>query len=460
MARRRRAVLACLAALAASALAVTVPAGCASQDAAGTVTVLAPWTGTEGRDFTQVLARFAKVTGIRYVYQGTSALDQVLEADLQKGTPPDVAVLARPGDLQQYAGAGLLPLGSVLAGSDGRYGPEWRRLTEVTVPGDATARQYAVIVKVSLKSLIWYDPAALRELLPGRTGAAEMPQTWGGLVGLSRAIARRGATTWCLGMGAGTTTGYPGTDWIEDIVLHEFGAAFYQRWANGGLPWTDPRIRRAWQQFGSIVRTASGGPVSALLTSAGDTGPLMFTSPPGCYLDHTSFIGFYQEFPGKPQPGSGFSFFPFPSMSSSPGQAWEVGADLAGMFHDTPQSRALIRFLASDAGQAVWPSIPGTGVFSANENLGPGQEPGIYSNAVTRSIASILASASSLCFDASDLMPAPLSAAFNQAVLEFLGDPGRYLYPPAGVDSLLRQLDQVRQLVYRGQPTTYECGGA
>jgi alpha-glucoside transport system substrate-binding protein len=348
----------------------------------------------------------------------------------------------------------------VVTGSDGRYGPEWQRLTDVTAAGGGPARQYAIVVKVSLKSLIWYSTQGVRALLPGAPSAERTPRTWTGLLGLSRAIAATGTAPWCLGMGAGSTTGYPGTDWIEDIVLHEFGTAVYQQWANGALPWTDPRIRQAWEQFGAIARAGEGGPVSALLTSSGDTGKAMFGTSPGCYLDHNSFIGFYQGFPGSPQPGTGFSFFPFPSMGAPGGQASEVGADLAGMFRDTAQSRALIRYLASDAGQADWPTIPGTGVFSADDNLSPrgGRGAAIYANPVTRGIAGILTSGSTLCFDASDLMPASLSAAFNQAVLEFLGDPGRYLYPPGGVDPLLRQLDQLRRQAYHGQPTTYTCG--
>jgi hypothetical protein len=46
---------------------------------------------------------------VRVVYQGTSALDQVLQADLSKGTPPDVVVLPRPGDLQGYAATVWFP---------------------------------------------------------------------------------------------------------------------------------------------------------------------------------------------------------------------------------------------------------------------------------------------------------------------------------------------------------------
>jgi hypothetical protein len=74
-------------------------------------------------------------------------------------------------------------------------------------------RQYAVIVKVNLKSLIWYNTRGLRALLPGTPAADLAPRTWSGLLSLADAIAGQGTAPWCLGMGA-----------------------------NGALPWTDLRI--------------------------------------------------------------------------------------------------------------------------------------------------------------------------------------------------------------------------
>ena len=44
-------------------------------------------------------------------------------------------------------------------------------------------------------------------------------------------------------------------------------------------------------------------------------------------------------------------------------------------------------------------------------------------------VVGILNSGQTLCFDASDLMPAEMNDAFNQAVLDFLGNPQRATSP-------------------------------
>jgi alpha-glucoside transport system substrate-binding protein len=430
--------------------ALLAPVACGSADQ--TVTVLGPWTGGEQRDFQVVLDAFTVQTGIQTSYQGTRALDQVLQADVSKGTPPDVVVLPSAGALRDYAKppayAGYLtPIDDTLANADAN-GPLWNQLASVD------GHRYAVVVKASLKSALWYDPAAIR---PYATQGWSATPTWPQVTAVAGALQARGATPWCLGTGSTSESGWPGTDWIEDIVLHEFGTDVYEKWANGALSWTDPRIEQAWRQWAALLPGVPGGATAALFTDQGDTGVMMYRSPPACYLNHAAFIGSYLTFPGSPQPGRGFDYVPFPSLGAPGPQASEVGADLAAVFHRDDASMKLIGFLASDAGQKVWPSVPGTGVFSIDRRLGSAKPP-VYTNPVTTRIAGALTGTGTLCFDASDLMPPTLSGAFDQAVLAVLGDPARYVDQQGGLDELLQGLDAARAMAYHGQPSAFQCG--
>src|SRR6185437_2979595 len=125
--------------------------------------------------------------------------------------------------------------------------------------------------------------------------------------------ANTGGRPWCMGMGSTPTSGWPGTDWIEDILLHEFGADIYQQWSSGRLPWTSPQIREAWERWGTITATVDRR--SVLLTDWSDAGRPMFANPtPGCFLDHEpSFaIANYQTYDKALKPGNDFDFLPFP----------------------------------------------------------------------------------------------------------------------------------------------------
>jgi alpha-glucoside transport system substrate-binding protein len=406
----------------------------------GRVIVLASWTGAEEADFRTVLRAFTSATGIEFDYQGTRALDQVLASDVQHGTSPDVAVLPNPGSLATYARGGKLqPLDTLLGPQEG-YPEQWRDLEKA-----GTGRQYAVAVKADLKSAIWYDVTSL----PGAK-----PRTWDDLVALSRDLTAGGRMPWCLGMGAPPTSGWPGTDWIEDILLHSAGPESYRQWVAGELPWTSSAVRRAWTDWGTLVAVPGavrGGASAALLTDFGDAGRGLFTRPPGCLLEHLAsfamrgYLGMKRADGTAPRPERDFDFFPFPGPAVS-----EVSADLAAMFHDTPQARALMKYLASDEAQRIWPGLHRGSVFSIDRNVG-----GVYDDDVSRKVSSTLTSQRQarqlLCFDASDLMPATMTAAFYRAVLEYLNDPAR-------LDQLLADLETVRKSVPAGEWLNVPCG--
>jgi alpha-glucoside transport system substrate-binding protein len=422
-------------ALAAVAVLLTGIGACGVGGDRAAVTVLASWTGGEATAFRQVLDRFTARTGIRVDFQGTRALNQVLTAEVQKGTPPDIAVLPSPGDLAGFVRRNAVrPLDDVIdAGAEQSHSPQWLRLEQME-SGTGRAR-YAVAVKTSLKSLIWYDPRRV----PGLS--RDTPPTWEELLRLSERLSAGGAA-WCMGMGSTPVSGWPGTDWIEDLVLHQAGTEVYQRWSAGQVAWTAPEIRRAWTAWGEVALRPGfvrGGASGVLFTDFGDASRPMHADPPGCFLHHqASFV--------VGDASAGLDFVPFPSSGE---RAWEVSADLAGLFSDKPEARELIRFLATDEAQGIWPAVSHGSVFSANR----GVDPAIYGNEVSRSIARTLTGPAALCFDASDLMPSAMTNAFYRAVLEYLQSPGR-------LDEILGQLEQVRTAVPATGWLNVPCGGS
>src|SRR5262249_9143013 len=151
----------------------------------------------------------------------------------------------------------------------------------------------------------------------------------------------------------------------------------YQKWAAGKRHWNSGAVKAAWQAFDKIVTgpgQVRGGPHAALLTDFQDAGRALFSSPPGCYLDHEASVimGFYQDnwkqsHQEPMSPGTDFDYIDFPSFAGQPGRSWEASADLAGMFRDTPQARKLMVFLASDDIQRIWADNI-SGAFSVNKN--------------------------------------------------------------------------------------------
>jgi alpha-glucoside transport system substrate-binding protein len=225
----------------------------------------------------------------------------------------------------------------------------------------------------------------------------------------------------------------------------------YQQWVAGNLPWHSDEVRLAWTTWGDLVTKPGqvlGGPKAALLTDFSDAARPMFAEPPGCLMEHqASFMsGFYGGYNQKLAPDKDFDFFSLPPFKAAAIQdpiPRPVSADLAGVFNDTPQAEALIRFLVSTPAQEKWPAVR---AISANK-----QVPAVEYDPLDRRIAADLTGSAPLCFDGSDLMPSTMRGAFYRAVLEYLADPG-------SLDNLLKDLDQVSAGIAKNQWLHIACG--
>jgi alpha-glucoside transport system substrate-binding protein len=416
-------------------LAAVMAAGaCSMVEADEPLTVLASWTGAEETAFKQVLKGFEDETGIKVNYTGTRALNQVLQADVQKGQPPDIAVLPSPGELAKYvSGEYVHDVDGILGDNpEASYSAQWLALLKVK-----TGKIQAIPVKADLKSIVWYNPV---------TFGYPPPKTWDELTAITGSLRARGVAPWCVGMGATPASGWPGTDWIEDILLHQSGPELYRRWSSGDLAWDSDEVKRAWTTWGEMVTTPGsvrGGTTAALLTEFGDAGRGMFAGPPSCMMEHQGsfMLGSYRN---QGLPGRNFAYFPFPASAANPKGASEVSADLAAMFRSSDRARRFMAYLADERGQKVWPSLGSA--FSANKKVNG------YADDVSNQIAERLTAENTLCFDASDLMPATLSDAFSRAALEYLGD-------PASLDSLLDSLEKVRAEIDDDDRLDVACGG-
>ncbi|MEV6008347.1 extracellular solute-binding protein [Streptomyces sp. NPDC051976] len=369
-------------------------AACGSGPRHGRLTVMVPWSGAEFQAFYSVVKTFEHDTGIHVDVEVTRDQSQQLDAAVAADAPPDLAVLPSVGALDRYAKDGSLrPLSDLTKD----YTQPFRGLA--TVRGTV----YAVPVKADVKSLVWYDPSV--------TGP---PPT-----ALSDQLARadKAPKSWCLGLESGPTSGWPGADWIADILL-ALGAqgahgtsVDYQNWLSGRLAWTSPEIEAAWTDWHHLV---SGSAKGASFVEFGKAAAGMTAKPPTCSLAHGALSA--MGFPASAVPGKAYDF-----VTSTPPSArlLQVSADFVGMFSANPNAAALLRYLSTAGVQRAWVNTPGGYAFSADRQVAPAS----YHNPVQRRIAAMLQpdSGYQLCFSAADAMQPEVSAAFYRAVLLYAG---------------------------------------
>ncbi|MFJ4620125.1 ABC transporter substrate-binding protein [Streptomyces sp. NPDC088812] len=350
----------------------------AQHDDEDPVTILGTWTAKQADQFEAVLRGF----GIPFDYQGTAAQREVLLSKVQSGEPPDIVIMPGLGELAEYAGQNLLePLDGLYDPQE--YGAPWKST------GSPSEHVFWVPVKADLKSVVWYREGH-------RPAAAAAPMT-----------------SWCVGMGDDGASGWPGTDWIEDLVLQREGPEVYEQWAldkDGKQWWDSEEVRTAWEAWAGLLQQDRDAAEHALLTDhrgAPDGDGLLFDGWGGCTLEHQgSFaLSFYK---GAAEAAELMDSAPLLPDGGGQVRAHEVTGDFAALFSDRPRARELIRRLASEDGQQKWADL--ADVFSANRRVASG------GGAVEREIARRLGQGPR-CLDASDVMAPAVRDAFYEAVL-------------------------------------------
>ena len=394
-----------------------------SGEIGGTVNVVGSWTGAEEDSFMAMIAPWEEETGATVEYTGSRDLQTQLTTGIASGNLPDVAGIPGPGLMKEWYDQGALqPLDFV--DFDAYSGATPAGFAELGQSDDGEL--IGVFTKAAVKGLIYYNVANWTE---------EPPATWDDLVDVAGGAVTGDQQPWCVSLESGAASGWPGTDWLEDIILRQAGPDVYDAWVAGEQTWTSPEIQEAWETFGEVLDTSYGGPEYIVNTNFGRAANPMFEDPAGCLLHHqASFItDFFVNEAGAT--AEDFDFFPFPDINEEFGGAVTGAGDLVGMFNDTPQARSLIYYMLTPEAQQIW--VERGGFISGND----GVPLDAYPDETSRKSAEILQNAETFRFDGSDQFPGAMNDAFFQAVVRFAGDQGE-------LDAILEELDAVQTDAY------------
>ncbi len=382
-----------------------------------TLTIFGPWRGEDEALFTSVLNYFTEATGVNAKYSSSENYEQQIVIDTQAGSPPNVAILPQPGLLANLASKGYLtPLGDDLAGwVKTNYGAGDSWVGYGTYKGkDGKDAFYAFPYKADLKSLVWYVPENFEE------AGYKVPTTMEDLLKLSDQIVKDGGTPWCIGLGSGGATGWPATDWVEDLMLRLNTPQDYDHWVDNTLKFNDPKVVAAIEEFGKFAKNpkyVAGGVAAVASTDFRDSPKGLFTVPPKCYLHkQASFIPSF--FPEGTKLGQDADFFYFPPFASHPelGKPVEGAGTLAAITKDSKAARAFIQFLQTPIAQEVW--MAQSGFLTPYKSVNTAA----YANDTLRKEGELLTSATTFRFDGSDLMPGKIGAgSFWTGMVDFVG---------------------------------------
>jgi alpha-glucoside transport system substrate-binding protein len=353
----------------------------------------------EGEKYQRSWEDFQTCTDISISYEGDNAFEANLPARIAEGNPPDVVFLSQPGLLTDIVrtGAAKVVGKAAQANLDKGWSDDWKRY------GTVDGQLYAVPLEAQIKSLVWYSPTLFREK------GYQVPTTWEQLIALSDRMVADGMKPWCAGIESGKATGWPLTDWIEDVLLRTAGPDVYDQWVTHQIPFNDPRIAEAVDRVGQILKNPAyvnggHGEVASIATTAFQEGGLPILERK-CGLHRQASFYFNQWPSGTDVSAEGdvFAFY-LPTIGSGTGKPVLGAASFVTAFNSRPEVQAFTAYLASPEWATSRARLGGW--VTANK----GADTSVLTALEKLSFDLLTDPEATFRFDGSDLMPAAVGA--------------------------------------------------
>ncbi|MDQ1287812.1 MAG: alpha-glucoside transport system substrate-binding protein [Actinomycetota bacterium] len=379
-----------------------------------TVNVFTSILAPEDAQHKKSYEEFEKCTGIKIKYEGSSDFEAALKVRTAGGNAPDLAYIPQPGLLGTLVKQGVVKAApkSVEEKVDKNWTPDWKKY------GTVDGKFYAAPLGASVKSLVWYSPSYFK------ANSLTVPETWADMLKLSDTIAAKGIKPWCAGFQSGAASGWPGTDWIEDVLLRTGGAEVYDKWVSHEIPFNDPQVVAAFDKVGEILKSekyvnGGYGNVKTINTVRFQDGGLTIPKAQCALHRMASFYAAQWDKSLKiDKDGDIFAFYlPAIDPSSDAKKKPVLGAgEFVAAFSDKPEVQAFQSYLASPEWANAKAKLGGWA--SANKGL---KVENVADPIQKLSVELLQDPNATFRFDGSDMMPAAVgSGTFWTAMVNFI----------------------------------------
>ncbi|MEM9517420.1 MAG: hypothetical protein AAGA42_21410, partial [Actinomycetota bacterium] len=193
------------------------------------------------------------------------------------------------------------------------------------------------------------------------------------------------------------------TDWVEDLVVRNVGTIVYNRWAQGDVPFADPRIEDSFDQFRDLAlddARAVGGLTGVVETAIDDAVEPLFDDENGCALyKQADFAVQWMPDGTTIGPDGDVDWFVMPPVVDGTVAPVVVGADQVVQFTSNDDIDGLMAYLAGPDAGASWAAAGG---FISPKSTITADD---YSDATDAELIVLIQQEPPLVFDASDQMP-------------------------------------------------------
>ncbi len=273
----------------------------------------------------------------------------------------DIAIIPNPQGVVNLGERGFLyPI--TIALEEEKIQKNYSNHLQNIMTSDQDNNMYGVLFRLIPNSLIWYDVEKYKEIGSPKFNDFEE------MVIFTKENVSNGNPLWCMDIESGASTGWIASNWLEDIVLHEYGPNVYDKWSQQKITPKNNEIKSSISSIGEIIfidHAIYGGKERIISKEFRNNYRNLVDRDNTCVFSWSGhFANMY--FPSDKSYGTDYDFFKFPSTKNR--NAMVGLGDSLVILNSSEESIQVFNSLTSNGFGQDWTSHSDSMFISANKN--------------------------------------------------------------------------------------------
>ena len=354
-------------------------------------------------------------TGLKIKYEIYSDIETHL-ADNQN-TDIDIAIIPNPQGVINLGERSVVKSINNIISTDTLNNYYSKHLQSITT-SENSIKNYGAFFRLFPNSMIWYNVDKYNDI-----GSPEF-QSYDEILEFTLNYSKKNNNLWCLDIESGASTGWIATNWLEDIILSEYGPELYDEWSNQNILSSEKKILNSISSIGKLLfidNAVYGTNKRVVRKEFRNNFKNLLSEDVDCVF---SWAGHYASFymPKDKTFGIDYNFFKFPSTTNSNTSIVGIGDILTVLNHSDPTVK-VFNLLIDDSFGKEWMNKKDATYIPANK-----QNKNLIMNPLTYKESKLIKASlieNTFRYDASELMERKIGADALWVALRNYIDMGR-----------------------------------
>ena len=201
---------------------------------------------TDLEKFELELKNIEDSTGIKIKYETFSDIETFLIEN--ENANVDIAIIPNPQGVTNLGERGIILSMDQIVSQETMNSYYTKHLQDITT-SNIYNKNYGAFFRLFPNSLIWYSVEKYKDI-----GSPKF-NSYNDLLEFTTEYSKENKDLWCLDIESGASTGWIATNWLEDIILNNYGVEVYDQWSNQNIFSSDKAISRSISYIGKLVFT-------------------------------------------------------------------------------------------------------------------------------------------------------------------------------------------------------------